>query len=318
MWKYRFLIAFVCWLLFVLFVLAFMYGAGSYQRIEKKKKKPGLIPVGTKSVLFGAHCFFTHTVFVAIAWIKLYGFPFDRKIWLAFVVHDLGYWGKPNMDGEEGETHPELGAKIMGYFGKEWHDFSLYHSRYYAKRNGANYSKLCVADKLAFCIEPYWLYITKATLTGEIHEYMNVHHNVVGQTKKEWHAYAVDYMSKWVEEHKNMKHNEWTKLQNEKRDWVEDFKFENGNYRNTCMICQNDFMGGKYRRICKECTTWNLKKENIEIPPPEIEPDLKPEDLAEELCLYWCSEAIERPSYRDRCEGSRCKEAYNNYLDREK
>lgn len=31
--------------------------------------------VGTKSVLFGAHCFFIHPVFVAIAWIKLFGWP---------------------------------------------------------------------------------------------------------------------------------------------------------------------------------------------------------------------------------------------------
>jgi hypothetical protein len=78
-------------------------------------------------------------------------------------------------------------------------------------------------------------------------------------------------------------------------------------------------MGGKYRRICKECTTWNLRKENIEVEPlPEIEPDLKPEDLADELCLNRCSEAIEYPSFRDRCEGSRCGKAYDNYLDREK
>jgi hypothetical protein len=217
---YKYLIAFlICWVLFVAFIFAFMYGAGNgYQKIEPKKKKPGLIPVGTKSVLFGAHCFFIHPIFVAIAWIKLYGFPFKIQIWLSFFVHDLGYWGKPNMDGIEGETHPELGAYIMRIFGIKWHDFSLYHSRYYAKTKGAQFSKLCVADKLAFCIEPYWLYIFKATLTGEIHEYMNVHHNVIGQTKKEWHTYVVDYMGKWVEEHKDLKPDNWTKLQNEKKD----------------------------------------------------------------------------------------------------
>ena len=71
--------------------------------------------VGTKSVLFGVHCFFLHPIFVAIAWTKLYGFPFDPRIWVAFFVHDLGYWGKPNMDGPEGETHVELGAKIMHF-----------------------------------------------------------------------------------------------------------------------------------------------------------------------------------------------------------
>src|SRR5258708_5910867 len=69
--------------------------------------------IGTKSILFGAHQFLIHPWFVAAAWWKLYGFPFDPRLWVAFFVHDLGYWGKPNMDGAEGETHVELGANIM-------------------------------------------------------------------------------------------------------------------------------------------------------------------------------------------------------------
>ena len=69
--------------------------------------------VGTKSVLFGYHCFFIHPFFVALAWWKLYGFPWDIRLWVAFFVHDIGYWGKPNMDGPEGETHPIFGARIM-------------------------------------------------------------------------------------------------------------------------------------------------------------------------------------------------------------
>ena len=76
--------------------------------------------VGTKSVLFGAHCFFIHPWVVAIAWWKIYGFPWDPRLWIAFLVHDLGYLGKPNMDGIEVESHPELGARIMGWlFDKE-------------------------------------------------------------------------------------------------------------------------------------------------------------------------------------------------------
>lgn len=166
--------------------------------------------VGTKSVLFGAHCFFIHPIFVAIAWTKLYGFPFDPRIWVAFFVHDLGYWGKPNMDGAEGETHVELGGKIMGFlfdrncknlkcykrsngdniidYGNpktfsevhtvpcndchKWKQFSLYHSRYYAKKYGANPSKLCFADKLSFCVTPRWLYLPMVNATGEIKEYL--------------------------------------------------------------------------------------------------------------------------------------------------
>ncbi|MEA4975700.1 MAG: hypothetical protein VB046_08200 [Paludibacter sp.] len=74
--------------------------------------------VGTKSVLFGAHCFFVHPVFVAIAWIKLFGWPWDPRIWIAFFVHDLGYFGKADIDGKEGKNHVELGANIMRLFGE--------------------------------------------------------------------------------------------------------------------------------------------------------------------------------------------------------
>jgi hypothetical protein len=152
--------------------------------------------VGTKSVLFGVHAFWWHPIVVAISWVKLYDFPWDPRIWIAFFVHDLGYFGCPNMDGEEGEKHPEFGAKIMHVFDKwkvtctntrigsfvevkrefrsfKWHDFSLYHSRFYAKKAGAFPSKLCFADKLSVCYDPYWFYMLRATLSGEIKEYLS-------------------------------------------------------------------------------------------------------------------------------------------------
>ena len=82
--------------------------------------------VGTKSVLFGAHQFLIHPWFVAYSWWKLYGFPFDPRLWIAFFTHDLGYLGKPNMDGPEGEKHPYFAARLMGcLFGIEWYDFCL-------------------------------------------------------------------------------------------------------------------------------------------------------------------------------------------------
>ena len=71
--------------------------------------------IGTKSVLFGAHAFWFHPFFVARAWYHLYGFPFDPRLWVAFFVHDIGYLGKPNMDGPEGESHPEIGATIISW-----------------------------------------------------------------------------------------------------------------------------------------------------------------------------------------------------------
>lgn len=225
------------------------------------KKKP-FLSIGTRSVLFGAHCFLIHPLFVAIAWIKLFGFPFDPRIWLAFFVHDLGYIGKPNMDGPEGETHVELGAKIMHifdgwkfemcimplfgedqqcqnlidegwrishvkgnsvYFGRisrksKWLNFSLYHSRYYAKKNGANLSRLCYADKLSFALTPRWIYLPMVNLTGEIKEYLAKasSSNEVDFSKSkgqiEWHKELSRYLIDWVEAHKDGQKDTWTKV----------------------------------------------------------------------------------------------------------
>ena len=197
--------------------------------------------VGTKSVLFGAHCFFIHPWFVALAWWKLYGFPFDPRLWVAFFVHDLGYWGKPNMDGMEGESHPEFGANVMhllfdrSIFGREyanllasefdmpfydtkWRDFTYYHSRFLAKRDGRSFSRLCVADKLAFTLEPWWFYLPRVKLTGEIDEYVelaaaqrcgrgkyaddSVGSSESALTHRGWFESLSIYMRQWVEEHK--------------------------------------------------------------------------------------------------------------------
>ena len=176
--------------------------------------------VGTKSVLFGAHCFFLHPWFVAWAWWKLYGFPLDPRLWVAFFVHDIGYLGKPNMDGDEGEAHPVLAAEIMGrLFGGHWHDFCLLHSRYFAKKLGKPFSRLCVADKLAICLTPAWLYLPMVNWTGEIHEYLKLAqrsesgHFKAGdyaKRQREWHSELCNYMRKWVAEHRDGKDDTWT------------------------------------------------------------------------------------------------------------
>lgn len=180
--------------------------------------------IGTKSVLFGAHCFFLHPFFVFAAWWKLYGFPYDPRLWVAFIVHDLGYIGKPNMDGDEGEEHPYWGAMLMGtLFGKKWFDFTLYHSRFLAKRNGAQYSRLCVADKYAFNLQWRWLYLLMVNATGEISEYMQLSdkmiktgnkYDIIKPSKEEqinWYNDVCTYMEKWVAEHKSIKVDTWTK-----------------------------------------------------------------------------------------------------------
>src|ERR1700751_35469 len=152
--------------------------------------------VGTKSVLFGAHCFFLHPWFVAAGWAKLYGFPVDPRLWFAFFLHDIGYLGKPNLDGPEGQSRPELGAAIMRrLFGPAWGDLCLYHSRYYAKPRGVRPSRLCFADKLACALTPGWLYLPMVSATGEIHEYLqqaqtaeSKHWTPTGYDKRIWHA----------------------------------------------------------------------------------------------------------------------------------
>lgn len=182
------------------------------------------MPVGTKSVLFGAHCFFLHPFFVAWAWAKLYGFPWDPRLWVAFIVHDLGYWGKPNMDGPEGEQHVLWGARWMGrFFGPAWRDFCLYHSRFYAKRDGRPFSRLCVADKLAFCLTPAWLYLPCVRATGEIREYMALAQARTAQgepkyasmhistsSEERWYWDVHEYLRRWVAEHADGRADTWT------------------------------------------------------------------------------------------------------------
>lgn len=185
--------------------------------------------IGTKSVLFGAHAFWLHPFFVAAAWIKLYGFPWDPRLWFAFFLHDIGYISKPNMDGPEGEKHPEIGARIMqrlfdyDEFGAGdskryyWHDLCLFHSRYYAKKNGGTPSRLCFADKLAFALTPWWLYLPMVTATGEIKEYLkmaqkadSIHWKPTGHDKRLWHRQLCEYMIKWVDEHRGGADDTWT------------------------------------------------------------------------------------------------------------
>jgi hypothetical protein len=129
--------------------------------------------VGTKSILGGAHCFFIHPFFVAWGWKRLFGFPWDVRLWFAFALHDIGYWGRGDIDGPSGEEHVVLGARIMGrLFGTNWADECYRHSRYWSQRMGLPISRLCLADKLAFAMMPAWLYIPMTWWTGELVEYM--------------------------------------------------------------------------------------------------------------------------------------------------
>lgn len=153
--------------------------------------------IGTKSLLFGVHQVFLHPLFVFVAWIKLYGWPNWKEI-VCIVIHDWGYWGCGDMDGEEGERHTKWAAlkalkyldgcnlelAILKAMGPE-RDYSLFenskyyylclcHSRFLSEKLGKTPSKLCWADKLGSALYPPWLWVLLGTLTGEIKEYMGV------------------------------------------------------------------------------------------------------------------------------------------------
>jgi hypothetical protein len=214
------------------------------------------LKLGTRSVLYGAHCFLFHWFFVAKAWHQLYGWRAvrdryvgmvslkDPRLWLAFLVHDIGYIGKPKMDDAEGETHPVAGSLILQkLFGMNWGLFSLLHSRYYAKTLQFQPSLLCVADKLALALTPAWLYLPLVRATGEIEEYMrmDLQRRAMGENRREityadearirereekWFADVQKYMREWVEAHKDGSEDTWTKSQlfkdavNQRADYV--------------------------------------------------------------------------------------------------
>lgn len=155
--------------------------------------------VGTKSLLFGVHQFLWHPWTVGRAYRHVHGvWPmFDE--WLCIFVHDWGYWGSPNMDGEEGKRHPEHGAliatslvywwfrlKILFWrkihsphfiamlYASEAYERTLYHSSHYARTKGKRSSALCLPDKLCILFEPEWFYLLRSRASGEVRESIQI------------------------------------------------------------------------------------------------------------------------------------------------
>jgi hypothetical protein len=126
---------------------------------------------GRKSLLYGVHQFIWHPITVWLAWYHLYGRPTFKES-ICIIIHDWGYWFTSNMDGPEGERHPEFGARIADkLLGKEYYNLVLLHSRHYARLIGQEPSKLCWADKLSVLYDPKPFYLFRARLSGEINEY---------------------------------------------------------------------------------------------------------------------------------------------------
>jgi len=76
------------------------------------------------------------------------------------------------MDGDDGKLHPIKGADVARrLFGWHYEHLVLYHSRFMAKDDGIEPSKLCLADKLGVGLTPSWLWTAQAVLSGEWYEY---------------------------------------------------------------------------------------------------------------------------------------------------
>lgn len=140
---------------------------------------------GSKTLLFGTHNFIIHPIFVFTAWLIRYRSLPNLAEFIAICFHDVGLWGLPNLDGEEGEQHPAIIGdwffslsfkfKKYSYFSELFQKVAniiLGHSRFFAMQRQVNLSKLFQADKLAVGLYPSWLYIFLGTLSGEINEYM--------------------------------------------------------------------------------------------------------------------------------------------------
>ncbi len=198
--------------------------------------------MGSKSLLFGAHQFLIHPLFLSVAWIKLYGVGrqvdpyvstglYDPRLWLAFLAHDLGYWQCRMIDDAEGEKHVEFAHNLFVRLGQpDFAKFCLYHSRFRARQDNQPYSKLCVADKLAVTLEPYWLYMPRVMLSGEIKEYMfessslNPNSKYKGEprtkaqeqafgeetTPRQWWLSMTEYLRAWAYTHRSGIQDRWT------------------------------------------------------------------------------------------------------------
>ena len=85
-----------------------------------------------------------------------------------------------------------------------------------------------MADKLAVVYEPWWFYLPRVLLSGEIHEYMalaggkndskykgepngrDVFMKISTGSYRDWFDGVREYLRQWVEEHKEIKPDTWT------------------------------------------------------------------------------------------------------------
>lgn len=136
-----------------------------------------MISIGTKSLLIGAH-WPPHILMVILAWRWLYGSWPTWQEAVAICLHDVGYAGCEEMDGEDGTRHPELGARIAeNLLGEDYGELIRGHSKGYAELVGLPLSRLYGPDKLSHSFEFAACYTFRTRLTGELKQYRTTLHN---------------------------------------------------------------------------------------------------------------------------------------------
>ena len=136
-----------------------------------------VLPIGTRSLLFGVHHWALHGTAALLGWRRVFGeWPTWREA-VCIAIHDVGYLGKRTMDGPDGARHPALGGAIARkLFGREYEALVVLHSGRVAEHLGLPVSKLYAADKASIAYYPAWLYVLLARLTGEMREYRSTEH----------------------------------------------------------------------------------------------------------------------------------------------
>lgn len=190
-------------------------------------------------MLFGVHQFLWHPITVTLAWRWLYGaWPKWHEL-VAIAYHDVGYIGCANMDDDEGQLHPIAGAEVAAntvsriatavaflrspirflldgeyqavtslrvYMQtKETRELCLGHSRFFSKRMGTPVSKLFLADKACIFFDPAWFYLLRASLSGELPEYLeNCRRSTfIAMTPMQWFKWYRDKVRNMVHQHVN-------------------------------------------------------------------------------------------------------------------
>lgn len=157
--------------------------------------------VGSKSLLFGVHQFIWHPITVLLAWRYLYKSWPNWKELICIFIHDWGYWGCDTIDGTVGEQHPYFAARLVSRLGPEYAEMVLLHSRHLAAKLEREPSKLCWADKYSIHYDPWWFYLFRAKLSGELKEYRTrASGKYVGKdrTDREWYDWLRDKLTRKV------------------------------------------------------------------------------------------------------------------------